>query len=248
MIRYKLTIEYDGTTYHGWQRQEGLPTIQEEIEKAIFRMTGQSAVLYCSGRTDAGVHALGQVAHVDLPEGFADFKVRDGINYYLKPQPIAILKAEVVEKDFHARFSTTERSYVYRIVNRYSPLTIEKNHAWQIPKALDVVAMHRAAQLLVGTHDFTTFRDTDCQANSPIKTLDQLDVTETGGDHIEIYARSRSFLHHQVRNMVGSLKLIGDGRWKIDDLDRALKAKDRKAGGPTAPPDGLYLFKISYGE
>lgn len=246
MTRYKLTIEYDGTAYHGWQRQVDLSTVQEEIEKAAFRLTGQTVVLQCSGRTDAGVHALGQVAHVDFPDGFAEFKVRDGLNYYLKPQPIAIIKAEAVPDDFHARFSTTERAYIYRIVNRFAPLTVEKNRAWQVPKPLDVDAMHQAAQLLVGTHDFTTFRDSDCQAKSPIKTLDQLDVKRTHGDHIEIFARSRSFLHHQVRNMVGSIKLVGDGRWQLDDIPKALNAKDRKAGGPTAPPGGLYLYKISY--
>lgn len=246
MVRYKLTIEYDGTLYHGWQRQLGLPTIQEEIETAAFRMTGQSLVLHCSGRTDAGVHALGQVAHLDFPDGFAAFKVRDGLNYYLKPQPICILKAEIVDDDFHARFSTLERSYVYRIVNRFAPLTVERNRAWQVPKPLDIGKMHQAAQILTGTHDFSTFRDSDCQALSPIKTLDQLDVRHVYGDHIEIFARSRSFLHHQVRNMVGSLKLVGEGRWNLDDLEKALAAKNRKAGGPTAPPGGLYLYQIRY--
>jgi tRNA pseudouridine38-40 synthase len=221
-------------------------TVQEEIEKAILRFCGQELVLYCSGRTDAGVHALGQVAHVDLPVECEDFKVRDGINFYLKPQPIAVLKAEKVGDDFHARYSTMERSYIYRIINRFAPLTVHKHRAWQIPKALNVEVMHEAAQILVGHHDFTTFRDSECQANSPFKTLDQLDVRRLDGDVIEIYARSRSFLHHQVRNMVGSVKLVGDGRWKAADLEKALHAKDRKAGGPTAPPTGLYLRKIVY--
>jgi len=246
MPRYKLTIEYDGTNYHGWQRQENLPTVQEEIEKAIKRFCGEELTIYCSGRTDAGVHALGQVAHVDLPNEIPDFKIRDGINYYLKPQPIAILKAEQVADDFHARFSTTERSYIYRLINRYAPLTIDRGRAWNVPRALDVDAMHEAAQILVGHHDFTTFRDMDCQAKSPFKTLDQLDVRRVQGDVIEVFARSRSFLHHQVRNMVGSIKIVGDGRWTKADLETALHAKDRRAGGPTAPPDGLYLFQIRY--
>jgi len=246
MPRYKLTIEYDGTHYHGWQRQENLQTIQEEIEKAIARFCGQALVLYCSGRTDAGVHALGQVAHVDLPAEFEEFKVRDGINFYLKPQPIAVLKAERVEDDFHARFSTVERSYIYRIINRYAPLTVNKDRAWQIPRPLDFDAMREAAQILVGHHDFTTFRDSECQAKSPFKTLDELNVRRVDEDVIEVFARSRSFLHHQVRNMVGSIKLVGDGRWKKSDLEDALHAKDRKRGGPTAPPGGLYLFKIGY--
>jgi tRNA pseudouridine38-40 synthase len=246
MARYKLTIEYDGTNYHGWQRQDNLATVQEEMEKSIHRFCGQELVLYCSGRTDAGVHALGQVAHVDLPGHYEDFKVRDGINFYLKPQPIAVLNAELVADDFHARFSTTERSYIYRIVNRYAPLTVEKDRAWQIPRPLDFEAMRDAASVLVGHHDFTTFRDTECQAKSPFKTLDQLDVRRLDNDVIEIFARSRSFLHHQVRNMVGSLKIVGDGRWTKTDLEDALHAKDRRRGGPTAPPGGLYLYKIAY--
>lgn len=246
MTRYKLTIEYDGTNYHGWQHQGNLITIQEELEKAIKRFCGQAIIAYCSGRTDAGVHALGQVAHIDLPTHMEEFKVRDGLNFYLKPQPIAVLKAERVTEEFHARFSTTERSYIYRIINRYAPLTVDKHRAWQIPKPLDVAAMHDAAQILIGYHDFTTFRDSECQAKSPFKTLDQLDVKQVGGDVIEVFARSRSFLHHQVRNMVGSIKLVGDGRWTKADLEKALNAKDRKAGGPTAPPGGLYLYKISY--
>jgi tRNA pseudouridine38-40 synthase len=246
MPRYKLTIEYDGTKYHGWQRQENLPTVQEEVEKAIQRFSGSEVVLHCSGRTDAGVHALGQVAHADLTGSYDDFKVRDGINFYLKPQPIAVLNAERVDEEFHARFSTVERSYIYRIVNRYAPLTVDKDRAWQIPRPLDIDAMHEAAQILVGHHDFTTFRDSECQANSPFKTLDQLDVQRKDGYVIEVFARSRSFLHHQVRNMVGSIKLVGDGRWKKADLEKALHAKDRTKGGPTAPPGGLYLYKISY--
>lgn len=246
MPRYKLIIEYDGSNYHGWQCQDNLPTIQEEIEKAAMRFCGQKTILYCSGRTDAGVHALGQVAHLDLPQAVPEFKIRDGLNFYLKPQPISILYAEQVADDFHARFSTKERSYIYRIINRYAPLTVEKGKAWQIPRPLNLDAMQEAAQVLVGTHDFTTFRDTDCQAKSPIKTLDQLDVRRTSADGIEIFARSKSFLHHQVRNMVGSIKLVGDGRWTKSDLENALAAKDRTKGGPTAPPDGLYLYQIKY--
>lgn len=246
MPRYKLTIEYDGTNYHGWQMQAGLTTVQGEIEYALKRFCGQDVILYCSGRTDAGVHALGQVAHIDLPQEYPDFKVRDAINFYLKPQPIAVLDAEMVSDDFHARFSTLERSYIYRIINRYAPLTVDHGRAWNVGPTLDVDAMQDAAQALVGHHDFTTFRDTDCQAKSPFKTLDELTVRRVHGDLIEIFARSRSFLHHQVRNMVGSLKIVGDGRWTKQDLEAALLAKDRRRGGPTAPPDGLYLYQIKY--
>lgn len=246
MPRYKLIIEYDGTDYHGWQRQQDLPTIQGEVEKAAQRLCGGPLTLHCSGRTDTGVHALGQVAHVDFPRYYAPFKIRDAINFYLKPHPIAVLRVEEVDDTFHARFSTQERSYVYRIINRYAPLTVEKGRAWQIPKKLDVEAMHDAAQVLVGHHDFTTFRAAECQARSPMKTLDELNVTQIDEDNIRIFARSRSFLHHQVRNMVGSLKLVGNGTWTKDDLARALEAKDRTKGGPTAPPGGLYLYQIKY--
>lgn len=246
MPRYKLTIEYDGTDYHGWQVQDNLPTIQGEIEKAIQKLCDQKQTLHCSGRTDAGVHAFAQVAHVDLPRPYEEFKIRDALNFYLKPQPIAILKAEEMGDDFHARFSTTKRSYLYKIINRYSPLTVDKNRAWQIPRKLDVEAMQEATKVLIGQHDFTTFRASECQALSPIKTLEELTVTQTESDVIEIFARSRSFLHHQVRNMVGSLKLVGDGRWSKQDLQAALEAKDRTKGGPTAPACGLYLYKIEY--
>jgi tRNA pseudouridine38-40 synthase len=246
MPRYKLTIEYDGTSYHGWQRQEELPTVQEEIEKAIQDLCGEYLTLHCSGRTDAGVHALGQVAHIDLPQTYELFKIRDALNYYLKPHPIAILKAEEVSQDFHARFSTTKRSYIYKIINRYSPLTLDKNRAWQVPRKLNVEAMQDACEILIGQHDFTTFRASECQALSPIKTMDELIVTHKENDIIEIFVKSRSFLHHQVRNMVGSLKLVGDGRWNKQDLKDALEAKDRTKGGPTAPAGGLYLFKIDY--
>lgn len=248
MPRYKLTIEYVGTDYHGWQRQDKLPTIQEEIEKAIEKFCGEFQTLHCSGRTDAGVHAMGQVAHVDLPRFYQAFKIRDGLNFFLRPQPIAILKAEEVEDTFHARFSTKERSYIYRIINRYSPLTIHQGRAWHVPRKLNVEAMQDAAQVLIGHHDFTSFRASECQSSSPFKTLDQLIVKEKGTDIIEIYTRSRSFLHHQVRNMVGSLKLVGENKWTKEDLREALAAKDRTRGGPTAPADGLYLYEIRYGQ
>lgn len=246
MPRYKLTIEYDGTNYHGWQFQQGLPTVQGEIEKAVEKLCGQYCELFASGRTDAGVHALGQVAHVDLPKEYEPFRVQEAINYYLKPQPIAILSAEVTSNKFHARFSTTERSYIYRIINRYAPLTVDQGRALHVTRELDVPAMHEAAQELVGHYDFTTFRDSDCQASSPFKTLDQLEVTQKENDIIEVYARSRSFLHHQVRNMVGTLILVGNGSWSRQDLADALEAKDRRAGGPTASPAGLYLYRIKY--
>ncbi len=247
MPRYRLEIEYNGTPYHGWQRQDGLPSVQQALEEAIFRFCGERATLFAAGRTDAGVHALGQVAHVDLSADWRPFTVAEALNAHLvqNGQPVALVNCALVPKDFDARFSATARSYRYLIVNRRAPLTVERERAWQVKKPLDVEAMHEAAQHLVGHHDFTTFRAVNCQAKSPHKTLDRLAVVGTG-ERIEIRANSRSFLHHQVRSMAGSLKLVGEGRWSDQDLKAALEACDRKACGPVAPAYGLYLEKVAY--
>ena len=245
MPRFKLTIEYDGTDFVGWQRQANGPSVQEAIEKAAVAYCQTDIVVHGAGRTDAGVHAKGQVAHVDLPRNDMGEKVRDALNAHLRPLPIAILKAELVGENFHARFSALERLYLYRLSVRRAPLAIEVNRAWWLARMLDVNAMTRAGQILIGKHDFTTFRATECQAKSPIKTLDEIRV-ESEGDMIEIWVRAKSFLHHQVRNIVGTLVLVGDGKWTVDDMVHALEAKDRKAGGPTAPPSGLYLISVIY--
>ncbi|MGE3150021.1 MAG: tRNA pseudouridine(38-40) synthase TruA [Pseudorhodoplanes sp.] len=245
MPRYKLTIEYDGTPFLGWQRQAHGPSVQEVIEKAIENLSGERITLHGAGRTDAGVHALAQVAHVDLPKDYKPGTVRDAINRYLRPHPVAVLSAEHVADTFDARRSARRRHYVYRIRNRRPDLTIELNRVWRVPRPLDADAMHEAAQRLVGKHDFTTFRSTECQAKSPVKTLDQLDVRREG-DEIRIVASARSFLHHQVRSMTGSLVQVGEGKWDADDLGRALAACDRRACGQVAPPDGLYLVRVDY--
>jgi tRNA pseudouridine38-40 synthase len=243
--RYRLTIEYDGAGYVGWQRQDSGPSIQQAIEDAVFAFCGERAALTAAGRTDAGVHALGQVAHLDLARDARAETLRDAVNFHLKPQPIAILAAAPAAADFHARFSATGRRYLYRIVNRRAPLAIDRGRAWRVPGALDDAAMAAAAARLVGRHDFTSFRSSICQAASPVKTLDRLAV-ERDGAEIRIHAAARSFLHHQVRNMAGTLKLVGEGRWTADDVDAALAACDRAAAGPTAPPEGLYLAEVSY--
>lgn len=245
MSRYKFIIEYDGSLYHGWQYQEGLPTIQGEIERAIFQITGEKIRLHVSGRTDAGVHALGQVAHTDIQKHLDPFRFSYGLNHFLAPQGISILNIEIVDESFHARFSTVARSYVYKIINRRSPLTIDFKRAYHVPIPLNITAMNEAARYLIGTHDFTSFRASECQALSPIKTLEVAEFIKIQ-DHVEFHTRSKSFLHHQVRNMVGSLCLVGLGKWRPIDLYQALIAKDRKAAGPTAPPDGLYLREIIY--
>ena len=251
--RYKLTIEYKGTGYKGWQRQPGLPTIQGEIEKAIHAFCGQEAEVVTAGRTDAGVHARGQIAHVDLgafTKPMDTFAITKAINAHLRPAPITILDTEIVDDDFHARFNAKNKLYVYRIINRQSFLTFDQDLAWHIRRRLDTNAMHEAAQLLLGKHDFTTFRDSECQANTPIRTLDRLDVqafsTAKGATEILIEAEAKSFLHHMVRNLVGTLTLVGEGKWKPQDILAALHAKDRQAGGPTAPADGLYMVRIDY--
>lgn len=247
MLRYRLDIEYDGTAYAGWQRQSGQPSVQEAIERAIQAFTGETLTIRGAGRTDAGVHALGQVAHVDLAKDWGNDTVRDAINAHLgtAKDRVAILGARAVSDDFDARFSATARHYLYRIVNRRARLALDTNHAWWVPKPLDASAMHEAAQKLVGRHDFTTFRSVHCQANSPLRTLDRLDVTRVD-DVIEIRASARSFLHNQVRSMTGTLKRVGDGAWSPADVSAALEAADRARCGPVAPPDGLYLTKVDY--
>ena len=246
MTRFKLTIEYDGGPFVGWQRQDNGPSIQQALEEAISRTTGESVEVQGAGRTDAGVHALGQVAHVDVEKEIAPERLRDALNFHLRPAPIAVLAAEIAPPDFHARFSATGRAYLYRIVNRRAPLTTDRGHAWLVQTPLDAAAMNDAAQGLIGHHDFSTFRASECQAQSPVKTLDRLSVQRTG-EEIQVIAEARSFLHHQVRNMVGTLRLVGEGKWSKRDLVLALEAKDRTKGGPTAPPDGLYLTRVTYG-
>ncbi|HLI11987.1 MAG TPA: tRNA pseudouridine(38-40) synthase TruA [Alphaproteobacteria bacterium] len=245
MTRYKLVIEYDGRGFVGWQRQSNGLSVQEVLEGAILRFSGERVVAHVAGRTDAGVHALGQVAHIDLDKATDGETVRDALNFHMKPHAVAVLRAEAVDVRFHARFSARERAYLYRIVNRRAPLTIERGRAWLVQAPLDVAAMQAAADHLVGRHDFSSFRAAECQAQSPVKTLDRL-ALRIADEAILIEARARSFLHHQVRNMVGSLKLVGLGKWTPDDMRRVLEARDRRAAGPTAPPDGLYLVEVVY--
>jgi tRNA pseudouridine38-40 synthase len=245
MPRYKLLIEYDGTPFVGWQLQHNGISVQGVLTAAAAKVCGASVHVQGAGRTDAGVHALGQVAHIDLAKPWDTDTIRDAINAHLRPHPVAVLAAERVADDFDARFSARQRHYVYRIINRRPDLTLEAGRAWRAPRPLDVAAMHEAAQRLVGRHDFTTFRAAECQAKSPVKTLDRLDA-ERDGDEVRVHASARSFLHHQVRSMVGSLVQVGEGRWSVDDLARALAARDRGACGPVAPPDGLYLVRVDY--
>jgi len=245
MPRYKLTIEYDGTPFVGWQIQDNGPSVAGALRDAIERFAGEQVDVSGAGRTDAGVHALGQVAHVDLEKNWDTDTVRDALNAHLRPHPVAVIAAERVTDDFHARFSATARHYCYRIINRRADLALKRDRAWRIGKPLDAGAIHEAAQKLVGNHDFTTFRSAECQAKSPQKTLDRLDVKREG-EEIRIAASARSFLHHQVRSMVGSLVLVGEGRWSVSDLAKALEAKDRAACGPVAPAHGLYLVRVDY--
>jgi len=245
MPRYKLTIEYDGARFCGWQLQDSLPTVQGAMEAAVKAMTGEDVRVHGSGRTDAGVHARGQVAHCDIAKPFAPDRLRDGLNAHLRPNPVGVLNAEIVPESFEARFSALKRHYLYRIANTRANLALDIGRVWRVPRRLDAEAMHQAAQRLIGKHDFTTFRDTECQAKSPEKTLDQLDVTRNG-DAIDIMTSARSFLHSQVRSMVGSLVWVGEGRWSADDLAAALAARNRAACGPVAPPEGLYLMRVEY--
>ncbi|MED5367121.1 MAG: tRNA pseudouridine(38-40) synthase TruA [Pseudomonadota bacterium] len=246
MARFKLTLEYDGAPFVGWQRQDNGPSVQAALEDALRALTGRAVDVVGAGRTDAGVHALGQVAHIDLAdERFDARKLREALNYHLKPAPIAVLAAAPAPADFHARFSATARAYLYVIVNRRAPLAIDRGRAWQVRQPLDVAAMAAAAEPLLGHHDFTSFRAAQCQAKSPCKTLDRLTVTREG-DEIHIEAGARSFLHHQVRNIVGTLKWVGEGKWTAREVAAALAARDRTAAGPTAPADGLYLVSVAY--
>lgn len=245
MTRFALTIEFDGRPFMGWQRQSHGPSVQQAIEEAVLVVTGEDAAVHAAGRTDAGVHGLGMRAHVDIAKPIAPFRLMEALNARVRPHPIAILACEIVPDDWHARFSCIGRRYVYRIVTRRAQLTVESGLAWRIAPPLDSDAMHDAAQILVGRHDFTTFRSVHCQSDSPVKTLDRLDV-ERDGDRISIHAAARSFLHHQVRSMVGCLSLVGQGKWSAGDLQGALEAKDRAALGLNAPPDGLYFVEAIY--
>lgn len=245
MLRYKLTIEYDGTPFSGWQRQADRPSVQQALEEAIHAMSGEVVTTQAAGRTDAGVHALGQVAHFDLSKTWDPFRIREALNYHLRPDPVAIIAAEAVDDDFEARFSATARRYEYRILNRRAPAVIERDHVWHVPMELDADTMDHAAGLILGTHDFTTFRSSECQANSPLRTLDKFSVRREL-DHIVVTASARSFLHHQVRSMVGSLKLVGEGKWSPADFRAALDARDRRRCGAMAPSSGLYLTRVDY--
>lgn len=245
MHRYKLHLEYDGTPFVGWQMQENRPSVQSCLIEAVKAFSGEDVIPRGAGRTDAGVHALGQVSHFDLAKDWEPDKVRDALNAQLRPDPISVLNCERAAEDFDARFSAKARHYLYRIVDRRAPLALERNRAWGVFRPLDAEAMHEAARTLIGNHDFTTFRSTECQADSPEKTLDKLEVSRHG-EIIRVEASARSFLHNQVRSMVGSLKLVGEGRWTARDLAAALAARDRARCGPVAPAHGLYLVRVDY--
>ncbi|MCB1496666.1 MAG: tRNA pseudouridine(38-40) synthase TruA [Bauldia sp.] len=246
MPRYKLTIEYDGIPFVGWQRQENGPSVQQAIEEAVAGFAGETVAVKGAGRTDAGVHALGQVAHLDLSREWPGDTVRDALNAHLRPDPVSILSAEAVDASFDARFSAIARHYLYRISDRRAPPALERDRVWWVSAGLDSERMHEAARAFVGRHDFTTFRNAQCQAKSPVRTLDRLDVSRHG-DEVVIRASARSFLHSQVRSMVGTLKKIGEGRWPVDAAGEALAARDRSRSGPVAPAHGLYLVAVDYG-
>jgi tRNA pseudouridine38-40 synthase len=245
MPRYRLLIEYDGSDFAGWQMQDVLPTVQGILEKAIEQLHGRRCLVYGAGRTDAGVHAMGQVAHVDLPKTWDPFVLRNAINGNVRPHRVSVVEIENVDDRFHARFGATQRRYLYRILNRRAPPALDQGKVWHVPTPLDEAAMHEAAQVLVGHHDFSTFRSANCQALSALKTLDVFKVSRFGED-IEIEAVARSFLHNQVRSMVGTLKLVGEGKWRLPDVQKALAAKNRSACGVVAPPQGLYLVNVGY--
>jgi tRNA pseudouridine38-40 synthase len=246
MPRYKVTIEYDGGPFVGWQRQANGMSVQQALEEAVAAFTGETVVIKGAGRTDSGVHALGQVAHFDLATERTTDVVRDAVNAHLRPHPVAILSAERVGEDFDARFSATRRHYVYRLSDRRAPAVIHRGRVWWVGgQALDAAAMHESAQALVGNHDFTTFRSAECQAKSPVRTLDRLDVAREQ-DEIVVRADARSFLHNQVRSMVGALKRVGEGKWPVSAVGEALEARDRSRSGPVAPPHGLYLVQVDY--
>lgn len=245
MPRYRITLEYDGTSFVGWQEQASGPTVQAEVTEALFKFTGERVAVKGAGRTDSGVHALGQVAHFDLSKEWQPFRIQEALNYHLKPNPIAVVACAAVDDQFDARFSASARRYLYRILNRRARPALDETRVWWVPQPLDADAMHNAAQTILGHHDFTTFRAALCQAKSPEKTLDQLRVSRVGAE-IHIEAQARSFLHNQVRSMAGSLKLVGEGKWQVRDLKAALDAKDRARCGPVAPACGLYLVHVTY--
>ena len=245
MPRYKLTLEYHGGPFVGWQRQKTGRSVQEALEDAIRALEPGAPAIAGAGRTDAGVHATGQVAHCDLEKDWRPYRLAAALNWHLTPEPVAVLAAERVADDFHARFSATRRDYLYRIIARRAPLTLERGLAWRVPHALDADAMQAAADLLAGRHDFTTFRSAQCQAASPVKTLDEFRV-ETAGEEIRFRLSARSFLHHQVRSMVGTLERVGAGKWSVDQVAEALARRDRTACGPVAPAAGLYLTGVDY--
>ncbi len=245
MARYRLTLEFDGTNFVGWQRQENGLAVQEILEDAAKAFCGEDVAAFAAGRTDAGVHALAMTAHIEIEKPTSAHKVRDAINQHLRPHPIAVLDAELAADDFHARFSCKGRAYEYRIVNRRAPLTLDAGRAWRVPQKLDAEAMHAAAQYLVGKHDFTTFRAASCQSDSPVKTLNEISVSRLGED-VFIRCAARSFLHHQVRSITGSLVEVGKGKWRARDLEDALKAADRARCGPVAPAEGLYFVRAEY--
>lgn len=249
MTRYALTLEFDGTPFMGLQRQNHGMTVQQAVEEAVLAFSGQDIRMQSAGRTDAGVHAYGMRSHIDIDTHLSEFRIMEAINAQLRPHPVAVTHVEIKPDDWHARFDCTERSYIYRICNRRAPLTVERKRAWQVPQPLDAAAMHDAAQVLIGEHDFTTFRSVNCQSQSPVKTLDRLDVRRGEGQWNEwvfIEAQARSFLHHQVRSMVGCLAYVGMGRWTKQRVAAALAAKDRQALGLNAPPHGLYFVRAIY--
>lgn len=247
MPRYRITLEYDGTPFAGWQSQPGETGVQDAVTIALQRFSGEHVVVRAAGRTDAGVHALGQVAHFDLMKPWDAFRIQEALNFHLKPAPVAVLDCAQSSPDFDARFSATARHYLYRILTRRAPPVLDRHRVWSLRAVLDAAAMHEAARHLIGHHDFTTFRAAACQASSPMRTLDRLDVSRVGAE-IHIQASARSFLHNQVRSMVGSLKLVGEGRWHPRDLKHALLSADRAACGPVAPASGLYLVRVDYPE
>lgn len=245
MTRWKLILEWDGTPFMGWQRQDHGPSVQAALERAAKAISGEDVTAHAAGRTDAGVHALGMAAHIDLDKEMTPHRLREGLNALLRPDPVAVLSAEQVAGDWHARFSCVGRRYLYRIANRRAPLTLDRGRAWRIGPALDLAAMQEAAAMLEGRHDFTTFRSVHCQSDSAVKTLDKLSVGFVGGE-IQVHAHARSFLHHQVRSMVGCLALVGQGQWRPEQMKQALEARDRAALGLNAPPDGLYFVEAIY--
>ncbi|ACR47907.1 tRNA pseudouridine synthase A [Rickettsia peacockii str. Rustic] len=245
MYRYKITIEYLGTDLAGWQRQAGVMSVQQILEEAIYKFSGEQVILFGSGRTDAGVHAVGQVAHFDLSKYLEPHKIITAINYFARPYAVGVWNCELAPNNFHARFSATSRYYIYRIINRPCPSVIDLNRAWWISSPLDVPAMQQAAAYLLGKHDFTSFRASSCQSKSPIKTLTELNIIKED-EEIKLYLSAPSFLHHMVRNIVGSLVLVGKNIWQAEQIKDVLEAKDRKAAGPTAPASGLYFVKAAY--